>query len=141
MDSLLECLKNSMLNVPRDTNLVGLWSIKDFLEAMITYQPNYHFNMLFILIHLDMYELHWSREQNRVKPKRLLIIFDHVPLTVPTKIYPCELLNIFLLIFTHEKRKSFRIISIIVFSCYSKAVIILKSLKCLHWFKHLNAVT
>lgn len=79
-----------------------------------------------------MYELHWSREQNRVKPKRLLIIFDHVPLTVPTKIYPCELFNIFLLIFTHEKRKSFRIISIIVFSCYSKAVIILKSLKCLH---------
>lgn len=79
-----------------------------------------------------MYELHWSRDQNRLKPKRLLIIFDHVPLTVPTKYIPVNFLTFFLLIFTHEKRKSFRIISIIVFSCYSKAVIILKSLKCLH---------
>lgn len=54
-----------------------------------------------------MYELDWTRDQNHVKPKGLLIIFDHVPLTVPTKIhvYPCELCNIgfFLLIFTHEK--------------------------------------
>lgn len=52
-----------------------------------------------------MYELHWSRDQNRVKPKRFLIIFDHVPLTVPTKIYPCELFNIFFTyIYSLEKK-------------------------------------
>lgn len=43
-----------------------------------------------------MYKLHWSRDQNPVKPKWLLIIFDHVPLTVPTKYIPVNFLTFFL---------------------------------------------
>lgn len=52
-----------------------------------------------------MYELHWSRDQNRVKPKRLLIIFDHVPLTVPTKYIPVNFLTFFFTyIYSREKK-------------------------------------
>lgn len=63
-----------------------------------------------------MYELHWSRDQNRVKPKRLLIIFDHVPLTVPTKIYPCELFNIFFYLYLLIRKES--LLELLALSCF-----------------------
>lgn len=53
-----------------------------------------------------MYELDWSRDQNHVKPKRLLIVFDHVPLTVPTKIYPCDLCSIFFYLHLLTRKES-----------------------------------
>lgn len=62
-----------------------------------------------------MYELHWSRDQNRVKPKRLLIIFDHVPLTVPTKYIPVNFLTFFYLYLLTRKES---LLELLALSCF-----------------------
>lgn len=63
-----------------------------------------------------MYELHLSRDQNRVKPKRLLIIFDHVPLTVPTKYIPVNFLTFFFYLYLLTRKES--LLELLALSCF-----------------------
>lgn len=63
-----------------------------------------------------MYELHWSRDQNRVKPKRLLIIFDHVPLTVPTKYIHVNFLTFFFYLYLLTRKES--LLELLALSCF-----------------------
>lgn len=63
-----------------------------------------------------MYKLHWSRDQNPVKPKWLLIIFDHVPLTVPTKYIPVNFLTFFFYLYLLTRKESF--LELLALSCF-----------------------